>query len=76
MQSRPDSKTRTIASHMYPTRHWIHQPPGTIVAVPPQGAPAPGPYAAADLGSRVADELAPPFAEIVSRTDVKRGPAP
>jgi hypothetical protein len=51
-------------------------PSGTLVTVPPPGASAPGPYAAAELGRLVAAELAVPFVEILSRADVKRWHGP
>jgi predicted amidophosphoribosyltransferase len=51
-------------------------PPRTILTVPPQGASAPGPYAARELGRAVADALGLPFAEILSRTEPKRWHGP
>jgi hypothetical protein len=54
-------------------RAWLPVlPPGTLVTVPPQGASFPGPYAAVQLGVRVAELLALPFGTILTRTDVKR----
>jgi hypothetical protein len=51
-------------------------PPGTIVTAPPQGASAPGPYAAFDLAVRVAEALGLPFLPILSRTDQKNWHGP
>lgn len=51
-------------------------PAGSIVTVPPQGASAPGPYAARELGRAVAEALGLPFAAILSRTDRKRWHGP
>ncbi len=51
-------------------------PAGSIVTVPPQGASAPGPYAARALGLAVADALGLPFIEMLARTDAKRWHGP
>jgi orotate phosphoribosyltransferase len=51
-------------------------PSGTILTVPPQGASAPGPYAARELGQAVADALGMPFAETLARTAPKRWHGP
>ncbi len=51
-------------------------PSGTLVTVPPQGASAPGPYAALALGRVVAEALGLPLAEVLTRTDVKRWHGP
>jgi hypothetical protein len=51
-------------------------PAGTVVTVPPQGASAPGPYAALELGQAVAGALGLPLAEVLARTDVKRWHGP
>ena len=51
-------------------------PSGTVVTVPPQGASAPGPYAAEALGRAVADILGVPFAEALGRTEAKRWHGP
>jgi adenine/guanine phosphoribosyltransferase-like PRPP-binding protein len=49
---------------------------GTIITVQPQGASAPGPYAALALGRGVAEALGLPFVEALGRTDVKRWHGP
>jgi hypothetical protein len=51
-------------------------PAGTLLTIPPQGASAPGPYAALALGRQVAEALGLPFAEILIRTDMKRWHGP
>jgi hypothetical protein len=51
-------------------------PPGTVVTVPPQGASAPGPYAARSLGQAVAAALGLPLVELLSRTEPKRWHGP
>jgi hypothetical protein len=51
-------------------------PPGTVVAVPPQGASAPGVYAAEILGRRVAKSLGIPFVMALRRTDAKKWHGP
>ena len=51
-------------------------PPGTLVTIPPQGASAPGPYAAEALGSAVAGILGLPFAELLARHEAKRWHGP
>jgi len=47
-------------------------PARTLATCPPQGASAPGPYAADVLGRAVADRLDVPFAVLLTRTDTKR----
>src|SRR5262249_17330583 len=51
-------------------------PVETLLTVPPQGASAPGPYAALALGERVAEALGLTFAVILTRTDIKRWHGP
>jgi orotate phosphoribosyltransferase len=51
-------------------------PAGTVVTVPPQGASAPGPYAAESLGQAVAAALGLPFVEVLTRTEPKRWHGP
>lgn len=51
-------------------------PPGTVATVPPQGASAPGPYAAFTLAAATAEALGVPFALMLSRTDEKRWHGP
>jgi hypothetical protein len=51
-------------------------PAGTVVTVPPQGASAPGPYAAEVLGRRVAEDLGLPFAQTLGRDEPKRWHGP
>jgi Phosphoribosyl transferase domain len=51
-------------------------PRGTIITVPPQGASAPGPYAARALGEAMAGALGVPFVETLARTDRKRWHGP
>jgi hypothetical protein len=52
-------------------------PAGTVLTVPPQGASAPGPYAAEALGRRVAEALGLPFVPgMLRRTDRKRWHGP
>jgi hypothetical protein len=46
-------------------------PPGTILTVPPQGASAPGSYAAELLAKLTADTLGLPFVPMLERTDLK-----
>jgi hypothetical protein len=46
-------------------------PGGSLITVPPQGASAPGPYAARALGSAVAEILGVPFPEVLTRTEPK-----
>ena len=52
------------------------RPAGTVVTTPPQGAGAPGPYAAEALARRVAGVLGVPFVPMLRRTDVKRYHSP
>jgi hypothetical protein len=40
-------------------------PPGMVLTVPPQGASAPGPYAAESLGRAVVGALGLPFVEVL-----------
>jgi len=49
---------------------------GSFVAVPPQGASAPGPYAAAAVAGAVAAALGLPFRDCLIRTDSKRRHGP
>jgi Phosphoribosyl transferase domain len=51
-------------------------PSGTVVTVPPQGASAPGPYAAEALGEFVAASLGLPFVRMLARTEPKRWHGP
>ncbi len=51
-------------------------PSGTILTIPPQGASAPGPYAARELGETVADALGLPFVPMLARTEAKRWHGP
>jgi hypothetical protein len=51
-------------------------PDGTIATIPTQGASAPGPYAALELGRAAADILGVPLVEVLIRTDAKRWHGP
>lgn len=51
-------------------------PPGTVATVPPQGASAPGPYAAYILAAATAEALGVPFVPMLERTDSKRWHGP
>jgi hypothetical protein len=51
-------------------------PAGTVATVPPQGASAPGPYAALELGRGAAEILGVPIVELLTRTEAKRWHGP
>jgi hypothetical protein len=73
----PDTLAEFTATIVSLVRAWsLVVPSGTVLTTPPQGASAPGPYAALALGFAVAEALGMPYLPMLARTEVKRWHGP